>query len=103
ITLSPIACEVCRRSATGTRAGTRTSAAREPETRAAGWSGMVTKTSKTMADYRERADSLRTAAETAASAAVRRALLNVAARYDEIADGAGGSARCKRPKQVTRR
>jgi len=55
-----------------------------------------------MADYRERADSLRVAAETAVSAAVRRALLNVAARYDEIAAGAAGSAGSKRPKRVTR-
>jgi len=63
---------------------------------------MVTKASKTVADYRERANRVRALADAAVSAPVRRALLNVAARYDAIADGAANSPAHKRPKQATR-
>jgi len=63
---------------------------------------MVTRASKTVADYRARASRVRALAEIASSAPVRRALLNVAARYDEIADSAAGSARQKRAKHLTR-
>ena len=63
---------------------------------------MVTKASKTVSDYRERADRAREVASTATSAPVRRALLSVAARYDEIADSAAGSEWHKRAKRVTR-
>jgi hypothetical protein len=63
---------------------------------------MATKASKTVSDYRERANRVRELAGTATSASVRRALLNVATRYDEIADSAAGSARHKRAKRPTR-
>ena len=63
---------------------------------------MATKASKTFSDYRERANRVRELAGTATSASVRRALLNVAARYDEIADSAAGSVRHKREKRATR-
>jgi len=75
---------------------------REPETRAGGWSNMTTKASKTVSDYRERAHRVREVASMATSASVRRALLNVAARYDEIADSTAGTARHKRTKRATR-
>jgi len=63
---------------------------------------MVTRASKTVADYRARAGRARALAETASSTPVRRALLNVAARYDEIADSAADSAQHKRSKRLTR-
>jgi hypothetical protein len=59
---------------------------------------MATKASKTVADYRERASRVRALAATVMSASVRRALLNVADRYDEIADDAAG-ARPHRPSR----
>jgi hypothetical protein len=63
---------------------------------------MVTRADKTVADYRERASRVRALAEVAASLAVRRALLSVAARYDAIADGAAASAGRRRAKRAMR-
>ena len=63
---------------------------------------MTTKANRTVSDYRERANRVRELAGTAMSASVRRALLNVAARYDEIADSATGAARHKPRKRATR-
>jgi hypothetical protein len=63
---------------------------------------MVTKASKTFSDYRMRAHRVRELASTVTSASVRRALLNVAARYDEIADSAAASARHEPAKRARR-
>jgi len=63
---------------------------------------MAAKAAKTAADYRERANRARALADTANSAPVRRALLNVAARYDELAENVAGSTRHKRTKRGSR-
>ena len=59
---------------------------------------MATKANKTLSEYRERANRVRELAGTVTSTEVRRALLNIAARYDEIANSVAGSARHKRAK-----
>jgi hypothetical protein len=59
---------------------------------------MATKANKTVSEYRERANRVRELAGTVTSTEVRRALLNIAARYDEIANSVAGSARHKRAK-----
>ena len=59
---------------------------------------MATKANKTVSEYRERANRVRELAGTVTSTEVRRALLNIAARYDEIANSVAGSTRHKRAK-----